>query len=334
MKVMQVDFEYDYGDKRRGLNQIGWYGVKAAFENLGHELLYFAYDSYLDRPQDLARDLLTAVKDKKPDLILISLFRDQFSFELLSQLKDHTRTVCWFGDDTWRFADFSSKYAAYFTDIITTDPLAVAKYHQLGHRRVHLSQWAAMDVPGLSVPEKPVYEREISFVGGANATRRWMVQHLRKKGFKIDCFGHGWEGGLLSTEGMIKMFQTSKINLNLSNSLSYDIRFLTSGPRAWKAFLRSSKTGCQIKARNFEIPFWGGFQLTDYAPFLERYLRIGEEVACFPDIDEAALLLRYYLDNEELREKVRRAGMARARNEHLYFHRIRAYLADDFKYNA
>ena len=46
---------------------------------------------------------------------------------------------------------------------------------------------------------------------------------------------------------------------------------------------------------NFEIPYYGGFQLTNYVPSLEMYLNIGQEVICYNDIDELELLINYYL---------------------------------------
>ena len=64
----------------------------------------------------------------------------------------------------------------------------------------------------------------------------------------------------------------------------------------------------QIKARNFEIPYFGGFKLADYVPTLENYFDIGKDVVCYNDVDEAELLIRYYLENEEEREIIKNSA--------------------------
>ena len=57
MKVLFVDIEYDYGIKSRGLNTIGQDGFKASLERLGHEVIPFYYDDYLNNTKPL-QDLL------------------------------------------------------------------------------------------------------------------------------------------------------------------------------------------------------------------------------------------------------------------------------------
>lgn len=325
---MQVDFQNDYGDPRRGVNQHGIYGVFDAFKRLGHEAILFPYDTYItpERKASLQVDLLKAVRDHNPDLVFVGLFRDQFEPETLKRITEQTRTVCWMGDDTWRFDSYSKHFAPFFSDVITTDPFSVKKYRDLGIKSVFLSQWSAMDVPGMSLQESAEYRWSVTFVGGANPSRRWLIDQLKRQGIDVECFGYGWPNGVISPEDMLKTFRTSKINLNLSNSILHDWRYLLSGPRAVKEYFRSGKNASQIKARNFEIPYWGGFQLSDYVPFLDTYFDIGREIACYSNIDEAAMLVRYYLENDEARERIRRAGTARSRAEHSYFHRIRDYL--------
>lgn len=232
MKIAQVDFQNDYGDPKRGVNQHGVYGFFNSFKKLGHEVDFFAYDSYLtkDRKADLQRDLIDFIRSRKPDLTYIALLQDQFELETLTTLKGLTRTFCWMGDDAWRFDGYSKKYAPYFSEVITTDHYSVSKYKKLGIQSVVLSQWAAMDVPGLELPKethnsKFQYQRDVAFLGWGNPSRKWMIGQLEKKGVKVECFGYGWPNGVVSTEKMIEIFQTSKINLNLSNSISHDLRY-------------------------------------------------------------------------------------------------------------
>lgn len=317
MKVLFVDMQYDYGQKSRGINAIGLLGFKKAIENLGHEVETFFYDEYLNgKITELQSDLLKKANDTNPDLIFFCLFKDQFKIETLQILKEKYRTINWFGDDTWRFDNFTTRYAPNFTYCITTDKYSLLKYNKIKTTRVVRAQWAAIDDDRVFA-EKP-YKYEVSFVGGFNPYRKWFVDQLKKYNIEVICFGNGWPNGPLSNDAMIELFQVSKINLNISNSASYDLRYLIKHPKNMLHTIRSKKQVSQIKARNFEINYYGGFQLTDYAPTIEEYYELGKEIACYCTPDEAALQIHYYLNSEKEREEIRRNGQKRAQLGYTY----------------
>jgi len=320
MKILYVDLEYDYGVKSRGINTIGHDGFKKSFEALGHDVVMFYYDDYLNNTAPLQNDLKAFADQTQPDLIFFSLFQDQFELDTLDYLKSKYTTVNWFGDDQWRFDNFTSLYANYFTYCITTDKFSIPKYRALGQNNIIYSQWAAID--SHDIPKFEGYKYDVSFVGGFHPYRKWFIDTLKKRGVKIEAFGNGWENGPLSASEMNKLFVTSKINLNISNSNSFDVRYLLSYWKAIPLLFRSTKNASQIKARNFEIPFFGGFQLTDYVPTLENYFDIGKEIVCYKDVDEAELLINYHLENENERELIKTTSHNKALKEHGYIHRL------------
>jgi spore maturation protein CgeB len=69
----------------------------------------------------------------------------------------------------------------------------------------------------------------------------------------------------------------------------------------------------QIKARNFEIPGTGGFELSQYAPGIEDYYTIGSELAVYSNLDELKVMIKYYLFNDNVREKIRLSGYKRTK---------------------
>ena len=91
--------------------------------------------------------------------------------------------------------------------------------------------------------------------------------------------------------------------------------------------MKGSKINSQIKARNFEIPAFGGFELTDYVPFLEEYFDIGHEVSCYSNVDECISLLKHWLKYDEEREFIRKRGEKKALNKNLYENRIQEIFA-------
>lgn len=328
MKILFVDLEFDYGLVARGKNTIGQLGFKASLEKLGHQVVPFYYDSYLNKNlKQLQVDLCKKADAEAPDLIFFILFRDQFTFETLNYLKSKYRTVNWFGDDTWRFDDFTKTFAPYFSYCITTDKFSLSKYRRIGVTNVIHSQWAAIDDD--KEMSKPLpYKHDVTFVGGHNRYRNWFVNRLMKNGIPVQCFGHGWKNGPLSNEEMINLFATSRINLNLSNSASFDLRYLLTHPKNLAHTLHTTKHASQIKARNFEINYFAGFQLADYVPGLEDYYDIGKDLACYSTPEEAAMLVRYFLENEKERECMRDRGMLKARQSYTYTAQLKKTLEE------
>ncbi|MGJ0334206.1 glycosyltransferase [Aliarcobacter cryaerophilus] len=329
MKILYVDLQYDYGIKARGRNIIGLDGFKKSFEELHHEVVMFYYDEYLQNTKPMQQKLKDFADHIKPDLIFFSLFQNQFELETLDYLKTKYLTINWFGDDQWRFDNFTYKYANHFTYCITTDKFSIEKYKSLGQNNIIYSQWAAID--NHQIQQFEGYKYDVSFVGGFHPYRKWFIDTLKKRGIKIEAFGNGWKNGPLSAEDMNKLFISSKINLNISNSVSYDIRYMLSNPKNFlrtikSMFTKTSKNQSQTKARNFEIPYFGGFQLTDYVPTIENYFDIGREVVCYNNVDEAELLIKYYLQNEEEREMIKKLGHEKSIDQHGYRDRLKEIL--------
>lgn len=329
---MYVDLQFDYGIEVREKNYIGLDGFKASMETLGHSIIPFFYDSYLKNIEKLQTDLLAFADSNQPDLIFFCLFQNQFTHQTLQKLKAKFKTINWFGDDQWRFESFTKFYANDFSWCITTDQYAIAKYHAIGQSNVIYSQWAAinnhLDIFALDKNLEPdTYEFDVSFVGGYHPYRKWFIHELQKSGVKVEVFGNGWPNGPLKAKEMIELFQKSKINLNVSNSTSWDLRYLISSPRTFVSLVRllrghAVKSASQIKARNFEIPFFGGFQLTDYVPSLESYYDIGKEVVCYTTPEDAVTQIQYYLQNEQQREQIKKLGIQRSRMNHGYKNRF------------
>ena len=325
MKVVYVDYKYHYGKKDLGLNYIAIDGFVSSFKELGHEVSPFFYDELVGDLEELEKELVIFCEKNQPDLVFFVLAHDLFSAEVISKLSDKFTTINFFGDDHWRFEKFTSKLANSFTYCVTTDLLSIKKYKEIGFENLIVSQWAALDI-NKSVVNNYEYKYDVSFVGGKSPYREWFVNYLSRNGIEVKCFGVGWEAGPVSAIDMAMIFQETKINLNISNSCSYDLRFLISNPLSFVRQLRSAKTSSQVKARNFEIPALNGFQLSDFVPFIDRYLKVGEEIVCFNDVKESIDLINYYLQFEIERENIKAASHSRVTKEHFYINRVEEIL--------
>jgi len=317
-----VFLRYDYGIKSRG-DSLEYKGFYKALKQLSNEIYPFWYDDYLMKKEELQKRVIKFVDDIRPDIVFFILMKDEFSFETLDYLKNKYTTINWFCDDQWRFENFTKYYAPHFTYAITTDKFALNKYKKIGYENVIIGQWASYGCGKNINFESIKYKYNVSFVGGISGYRKWLINKLEKAGIKVECFGAGWRNGRVTFDEMSEIFKTSRINLNISNSVNYDVRYIFSSLRSIKEFLRSKKRIEQIKARNFEIPAFGGFQLTNYVPFLEDYFEIGKEVAIYTSIEDLVLQINYCLDNEEERKKIMIEGYRRAINEHTYVSRLK-----------
>jgi spore maturation protein CgeB len=223
------------------------------------------------------------------------------------------------------------------------------------------SQWACNHYSYRKHPLPLKYD--VTFVGQPHGNRRQLIERLRKGGIDVRVWGTGWETGRLSQEEMIHVFNQSRINLNLSNSVvkistaaerakeqgrrlvsnglgmfpggrqikSFGKRLLNGGHKTAEASQSSDKDRKnshafieQIKGRNFEVPGCGGFVLTGRPENLEDYYRIGNEVACYRDGEDLVAKIQYFLKNEEERASIALAGYRRTLREHTYAHRFNA----------
>jgi spore maturation protein CgeB len=325
MKIVPVFLRYDYGKRSRG-ESLEFVGFYPALKQIFEEVFPFWFDEYLDEKDKLQKKLIEFVDEINPDIVFFILMKDEFSFETLDYLKSKFITINWFCDDHWRFESFTKSNAPHFTFSVTTDKFALSKYRNIEYKNVILSQWASFGYSENLDFESIEYKYDVSFVGSISGYRKWVIKELLKKGIKVECFGNGWKNGRVSFEKMKEIFKTSRINLNISNSSSYDIRYAFSSLRNisdLNEFVRQKKRAEQIKARNFEIPTYGGFQLTNYVLSLEDYFEIGNEVAIYTSIDDLVLQINYYLENEEKRKENMINGYRSTIKKDTYLNRLK-----------
>jgi len=141
------------------------------------------------------------------------------------------------------------------------------------------------------------FEYDVTFVGQKYGYRPVFIDHLRKKGIKVETFGLGWSNGELSEKEMVELYSKSRINLGFG----------------W--ILHSRKAQC-LKGRDFEVPMSGGLYLTSYNPELESCYKIGKEIVCYKNEQDCIDKIRYLLNNPKEAENIRQAGRQRAVREH------------------
>jgi spore maturation protein CgeB len=320
MRILYVAMAHDYGIPERGPS-FEDLNFRSALEGMGHELVAFDFASRARAvgKRRMRKELIDCAATIRPDLVFFCLFEDEIDPATIESVgrAGKAPTVNWFTDDHWRFEIFSRHMAPALDLAVTTDPDAVPKYQAAGLHNVHLSQWACNRDAYSKVTD--AIEHGVTFVGQPHGSRPETVEDLRSAGHVVECWGHGWPAGKLEHDEMVRVFSSSRVNLNMSNAGEPEP---TLRVRLGKLLGRGIDKPPQIKGRNFEVPGCGGFLLTERVPHLERYFDLGEEVAVYEGHHGLADRLNYWLSHEGERAAVAEAGHRRVMAEHTYDHRF------------
>ena len=320
MKIFLAIMRHGYGDKNRLLSY-EYFNFYKTLEAMGHEVEIFDYMEELSilGKSKMNIKMLNRVSNWRPDLAFFSLYTDQFEPNIINKLREYTKTFCFFHDDTWRIK-YTQFWAKYFDFFSTPDLHGETKYSKIGLKNfIHFP----FGVNNLIYRKLNLTKRyDVSFVGGWHPWRQWAIDRIKKAGISVEVAGHQWPRGEISQENMIKLFNESRINLNLSNSASFNIPYLISSPSAIFNFLISKKRIEQIKARIFEINGCGSFQLSYFIKELSYCYEMDRELVVYKDIDELIEKINFYLKYDKLRESIAESGYERTLKEHTYEQRF------------
>ena len=309
MNILCVFGEHAYGDPARG-EGYEYVNFLPALRREGHRVSFF--ESFSRDPYDdfagLNRTLLKQVEETSPDVVLCVLMQYEVWIETMRLIRmSGPLLVNWSTDDSWKYPMFSRLIGAEWDLAVTTYPRAVEWYQRDGIGRCYLSQWAA-NAETLTPPIPAAACRyPVSFVGAAYGNRPAMVEALRCEGIDVACFGHGWPAGPVEAQRISEIVRASRVSLNFSEGS----RKGTGG-----------REDRQIKARVFEVPGYGGCLLTEQAPYLEKYFRLGEEILTFEGRDELVGTVKALLADSDRRDTIARRGFERVSRDHTYDRRF------------
>lgn len=326
LTILLAAMKYDYGIINRGL-ALDYYYFEEPLKKMGFNVITFDYMSIFQEKGkvQMNQDLSDLISSKKPDLVIVVPFTDQFIPETMEKIKKSVNSVVYFFDDVWRI-EYSKFWSTHFTYATTSDVNGVNKWSKLGYNNFIYSPFGVNH--NLYVKKDIKKQYDVSFVGGYHPHRDWIIKRLKRAGINVITFGYGWPNGKLEFDEVVNIFNESKINLNLSNNESYDLKYILPFYNNFNdslkvikrtlinVFKKDSKTKEMVKARHFEINACGGFQLTFNVEGLETHYAIGEEIVTFGDVDDLIDKIIYYLKNDHERETIAYNGYLRTLKYH------------------
>jgi hypothetical protein len=119
--------------------------------------------------------------------------------------------------------------------------------------------------------------------------------------------------GVLPAKYLPALFKESKINLGFTRMVGED---------------PDVQGKNQVKLRDFEVPLSGGFYLVEKVPEYAELFKLGEEVETWSTPAELIEKIEYYLEHENKRKEIARAGQKRALKDHTWIVRFEELFRD------
>lgn len=131
MRILLVCMGYDYGQPSRGRS----YEYFNFYDSLKADYAVTMFDfmeeiAATDRIT-MNQRLLQKVYEGDYDVVVFSLYTDQFDLATIDKIRKITKTLCFFHDDTWR-REFVHTWAPHFDFFTSSDPECKNKYARLG----------------------------------------------------------------------------------------------------------------------------------------------------------------------------------------------------------
>jgi spore maturation protein CgeB len=295
--VLYAGIRYDYGKKNWGLSY-EHYQFYYSLLNMDYSLIYFDYDTIKQKfgAKKMSRMLREVVYLYHPDILFYFHFHDWIDHGVWKEISDETptKTIIMLADDHWRYEETRPLWKL-FNLVVTTDSEGFEKRRKEGFTNVLLTQWACNHFLYRNLGLPRIYD--VSFVGRCYGKRQSFVNTLREHGINVATFGLGWEnGGRVSQADLIRIYNESKISLNIS--------FASEGDKI------------QIKGRDFEATGCGGLLVTNDSKEIAEYFVPDEEIVTYRDADSASEKIKYYLENEDERKRIAQKGYERVIKEH------------------
>lgn len=289
--------------------------------NIPHKPFDIVFRKFVPSIHIKQEDILTLSKKFKPNLLILSGNTDNVFPETLYEIKKlyKTKLVLLNGLSPVLFATKTEREIVRFFDyVFTNDKYHAVDWLMLGARKAVALPVSAIDKDfhrpyPLTKNERRQFSCDVSFVGGLYPDhlyqeRRMFLEKLTRFNLKIwspnrqkilrDSKLNKFYKGEAYGKKMLKIFSTSKINLNFHGN--------------------TMQAGGNL--RTFEIPASGGFELVDRVN--PNWYRNGREIVTFNSIDDLKRKIDYYLTHAQERKTIARTGYKRTLKDHTYKRRF------------
>ncbi len=329
--------------------------------DMGHELVEFEIDYqpfnfHLDvslqkdqefiqenRPrfsEELIRQVRHAHRQKPLDLFFSYFYSAYVEPEAIREIgRLGIPTVNWYCNASYQF-HLVEEIAPAYDFCLVPEKYRLEDYRRVGATPIYCQEAAN---PNTYKPYDLPREYDVAFVGQKYGTRPRFLGQLYDAGIDSRAWGPSWKeperptlswrerrrkvknwlrrrqaapelpqsncGPPLSDEQLIRMYSRSRISLGFTA--------VAHNPDSSSAPLK------QVRLRDFEATMSGAFYMVESFDELADFFEPNQEIVFFQNEEELVDKAKYFLSHPDEREKIRLAGMRRARAEHTWQDRFR-----------
>lgn len=312
--------------------------------DLGHELIEFNYDygvhndhldprlpdhrTFIDRHrpllgEQLLRQVRAAHRERPLDLFFSYFYSAYVEPGVIREIsRVGIPTVNWYCNASYQF-DLVSEISPAYDFCLVPEKFRLEDYCRIGANPIYCQEAAN---PNVYRPHDVPLEYDVTFVGQRYGTRPQYLKRLLERGIDARAWGPRWDeqerraaspldhelarrsGAPLSDEELVVMYSRSRVSLGFSA--------VAQVPKDGSAAIK------QVRLRDFEAPMSGAFYLVERFDELAEFFEPEEEIVFFEDEHDLADKARFYLRNHSERQRIRDAGMCRAREQHTWHRRF------------
>jgi len=321
------------------------YGIiKRGFEALGHEVYFYGVMFHMaetfkdskDKQADINMDVIKKMKEFKTDIFLckISHTIDPVTIEIINSFGI---TTCYYSNDDPHLLLTNKnigQLVTKFQHIFTCCEGSIESYYKKIGCNAHY--WLTSIDPEMYYKDIDVtYDCDIAFLA-TNIYPKEVFKHTQFQrkdiinklldneitNIKLYGVGQEWFGWLSKFnsdaekfkpyyQGFIKHEEAKKAYSNAKICLNSHVN-------PGKKYLNE---------RTFEIMACGSLELCDNTGNLEELFDINNEIVLYNSLDELVEKIKYYLNNEEERNRIATNGMNMVRSKHNNIERIKEFFA-------
>ncbi len=278
------------------------YGLKSHIANF---VSYDYYDLYFENGKKRFEDIIEKIiENKNIKYLFIGFAAEDFTFDLnfLKYIKNKYKLcIINTSQDPETFFENRDRYYNQIADYILPFTVLpnnyIYKYYNLDaitlYSIYNKSMFNNLDIP-------KIYD--VSFIGNVNkADRKEIINYLKQNGINLQTYGPGSENGFVDHKKMIEIINSSKINLNFTDSaLSEGFDFNTNTNFSIGTKINSRIQ--QAKGRLIEIFLTNSFCLTQEGEGSRKLF--DDDRIIFKDKKDLLKKIKYYLENIEEKEQI------------------------------
>lgn len=294
------------------------------------------------------------------DLVLTYVCDSHLESETIRRVRERVAPILNFFCNNVHQFHLVERTAREFDFCLVPEQEALPRYRRSGARPIF---WPMAANPKYYHPVDAPGRYDVSFAGQRYADRGSLVLALLEAGIATHAFGQSWlpgaggggekapRGGALARSFDLLLhgrnpMRAARDTLDWQKLSSGHAAFLH-GPVSDEDYVRlysesrislgfsivgdthrALRPKRQVRLREFEGPMSGAFYLTGWMEEMTLHYEVGREIVCYRSPEELVEKARWYLEHDDEREKIRRAGHARALRDHTWHRRFETLFAD------